>query len=312
MTIYRYRATDAAGKIARGETDAINEYDLDAQLRKAGLDLIRARPAKKVENSLCKLSRRELINFLFQLEMLLRAGVPIQSILADLRDTAEVPPLRNLCANLYEKIDSGSTLSEAFAANPAIFPELVINLVRAGEGTGQLPYVLQETIASLKWQDELTSKIRQLLTYPAFATLVITAVVIFLMSYLIPQLVGFISNMGGDLPFQTRLLIRVSDIFVRYGWYFRSIRLGACPSPIHAAIADLPAGKNLSPLPAHAACRAVTHSVYRAYPEENHPVTYQRHIGSDLSHRHSGAGRSDLLPQYHQQPHRKGIHRPGA
>ena len=218
MALYRYRAVNAAGKITKGESDALNEFDLEAQLKKNGLDLLRSRPVKPKAHAISKLARRDLINFLFQLEMLLRAGVPIQDILSDLRDTEEMPQIKNLCANLYEKIDSGSNLSEALAANPGIFPDLVINLVRAGEATGQLPFVLQELVGSLKWQDELATKTRQLLLYPAFVTLVISSVVVFLMTYLVPQIVGFIANMGGVLPLQTKLLILVSSAFVKYWW----------------------------------------------------------------------------------------------
>lgn len=218
MALYRYRAVDASGHVSKGETDALNEFDLEAQLKKNGLDLISASTAKNKKHSVRKLARRDLIQFLFQLEMLLRAGVPIQAILSDLRETSETPQIRILCANLYEKIDSGSTISESFAANPGIFPELVVNLVRAGEATGQLPYVLQEIVASLKWQDELASKTKQLLLYPTFVTVVVSAVVVFLMTYLVPQILGFVANMGGTIPIQTRLLLWVSNIFVKYWW----------------------------------------------------------------------------------------------
>jgi len=219
MALYRYRAINASGHVAKGETDALNEADLEAQLKKNSLDLIRSRPVKDRAHTIHKLGRRDLIQFLFQLEMLFRAGVPIQSILADLRDTAETPQIKNLCANLYEKIDSGSNISEAFAANPGIFPDLVVNLVRAGEGTGQLPFVLQEIVNSLKWQDELASKTKQLLIYPAFVTIVVGSVVVFLMTYLVPQIIGFVTNMGGNIPLQTKVLIWVSDVFVKYGWF---------------------------------------------------------------------------------------------
>lgn len=219
MALYRYRATDTAGHITKGEMDALNEFDLEAQLKKSGLELIKASPLKNKAHAVHRLARRDLINFLFQLEMLFRAGVPILAILADLRDTAETPKIKNLCANLYEKIDSGSTISAAFAANPGIFPELVVNLVKAGEGTGQLPFVLQEIVNSLKWQDELISKTKQLLMYPAFVTIVVGAVVVFLMTYLVPQIIGFVANMGGTIPFQTRLLIAVSNVFVKYWWF---------------------------------------------------------------------------------------------
>ncbi len=217
MPLYRYRAIDTSGKISKGESNALNEQDLASQLEKIGLELIRSRKVQR-RIRLHRIARRELIELLFELEMLLRAGVPILSILADLRDTTEIPRIRNLCASLHEKIDSGSTLSEALAANPGAFPELVINLVKAGEATGQLPDVLDEIVKSLKWQDELLAKTRQLLIYPAFVTLVVSMVVIFLMTYLVPQIVGFVENMGGSIPLQTRLLISISDAFVRYGW----------------------------------------------------------------------------------------------
>ncbi len=217
MPLYRYRAISDSGKISRGKTNALNEQDLAAQLEKTGLELIRA---QKIKNraSLGKLARRDLIELLFQLAMLLRAGVPILSILADLRDTTEVLKIRNLCTSLHERIDSGSTLSQALSATPGIFPELVINLIRAGEATGQLPDVLDEIVESLKWQDELLAKTRQILVYPAFVALVVGMVVIFLMTYLVPQIVGFVANMGGTIPLQTRLLISISNAFVRYGW----------------------------------------------------------------------------------------------
>ena len=102
MALYRYRATDAAGHISKGEMDALNEFDLESQLKKNDLELIHSSPLKDKHHAVHRLARRDLINFLFQLEMLFRAGVPILAILGDLRDTAETPKVKNLCANLYE------------------------------------------------------------------------------------------------------------------------------------------------------------------------------------------------------------------
>lgn len=218
MALFRYRAIDAQGAIAKGEVEALNEFDLEAQLKNIGLELVQAQPLKSTARRLSKLSRQELINFLFQLEMMLRAGVSILAILADLRDAAETQEMKSLCGVLYEKIDAGSTISDAFAGMPSVFPTLVINLVRTGEVTGQLPEVLEEIGRSLKWQDELASKTKQLMIYPAFVTVVITGVVVFLMIFIVPQIVGFISGMGQTIPLQTKLLIWVSDAFVGYWW----------------------------------------------------------------------------------------------
>lgn len=222
MPLYSYRAIDAAGGIAKGEVEALNEYDLEAQLKRIGFELIQAHPLKTTSSSVSKLSRPELIHFLFQLELMLRAGVSILSIFADLRDAADTQKMKSLCGVLFEKIDAGSTLSEAFAGMPGVFPALVVNLVRTAEVTGQLPEVLEEISRSLKWQDELVSKTKQLLLYPAFVTVVIIGVVAFLMLFIVPQIVGFISSMGQTIPLQTKLLIWVSGAFVRYWWLILS------------------------------------------------------------------------------------------
>ncbi|MDD5058553.1 MAG: type II secretion system F family protein [Sideroxydans sp.] len=236
MAIYRYRAISDEGKVIKGEMDALNDFDLESQLKNSGLELIKATVIKTVVRPARKMPRRELINFLFQLEMLLRAGVPILAVLADLRDSAETPGMRNLCGGIYEKIDSGSSISEAFAANPGVFPELLINLVRAGEATGQLPEVIQEIGRSLKWQDELASKTKQLMMYPAFVLVVITSVVVFLMVFIVPQIVKFIVNMGQTVPLQTKILIWVSDAFVNYWWLI-------LPSPAVIIILLMTVGK---------------------------------------------------------------------
>ena len=218
MAFYRYRAIDADGKIAKGEIDVLNEFDLVAQLKNIGLELIHAQAMKGSGGAISTMARRELINFFFQLEMLLRAGVPILAIFADLRGTAESAAMRNLCGSLYEKIDAGSTLSEAFAANPGVFSELMVNLVRAGEASGQLPEILLEIERSLKRQDELEAKAKQLMLYPAFVTMVITGVVVFLMVFIVPQITKFVVNMGQQVPLPTRLLIWVSELFIHYWW----------------------------------------------------------------------------------------------
>jgi type IV pilus assembly protein PilC len=119
---------------------------------------------------------------------------------------------------MVESIEGGKTLSQALAEHPKTFDEVMVNLVRAGEETGTLPEVLNNLLESLKWQDELAAHTKKLIMYPAFLGTVVVAVVMFMMIYLVPQMAGFIRNMGQELPLQTKLLIATSDIFVHY-WY---------------------------------------------------------------------------------------------
>ena len=113
MTLYRYRATNSEGKIVTGQLEALHEVDLDAQLSRLELSLIRAEALKEHRRVVRKLSSRDLISFLFQLELLIRAGVPILTALSDMRDAADSPESRNLSAGLYEKIEAGATLAGA-------------------------------------------------------------------------------------------------------------------------------------------------------------------------------------------------------
>jgi len=147
-----------------------------------------------------------------QLESLLRAGVPLLDTLADLRDSAATPATRQVLVELIDRIETGSTLSEALATQSTSFDALLVGLVRTGEVTGRLVDVLAEVVRSLKWQDELAVRTSKALRYPAFVGIVIFAVICFLMVYLVPQLSIFLSGMGRELPLQTRALIATSAV----------------------------------------------------------------------------------------------------
>jgi type IV pilus assembly protein PilC len=219
MPRYRYRAVNAVGDVVKGELTALHMPDMQAQLRAAGLTLVSVNEVKQRVIRLASLPRRELINLLFHMQMLIKAGVPILTSLEDLRDGADSLELRQVAASLMDRIQNGSTLADAMAADPGVFPEVTIHLVRSGEVTGQLPQVLEELVRSLKWQAELAAQMKKLLMYPAFVTITISGVVVFLMVYLVPQLVTFIRNMGQDIPIHTRALIWLSQAFVHYWWF---------------------------------------------------------------------------------------------
>ena len=218
MPRYRYRAINEGGNIVKGEITALHDADLRAQLTASGLSLLRFTTTRSGGMRHASLPTRELINLLFHMQMLLRAGVPLIGALQDLRDGADSLELRQVAASLIDRIQNGSTLADAMAADPGIFSDVMVHLVRSGEVTGQLSEVLGDLVRSLKWQSELASQTKKLLMYPAFVTITITGVVVFLMVYLVPQLVGFIRNMGQEVPLQTRMLIWLSSAFVNYWW----------------------------------------------------------------------------------------------
>ena len=219
MAMYAYRAINNLGKNTKGLQDAANLVDLEMHLKRSGLDLINARVVE--DNStfgLKKIKRPDLITFFFNLEQLTRAGVPLLECLADLRDSMEEPVFREIIANVVKSIESGKKLSQAMALHPNAFDKIFVSLVSAGEESGRLVEVFKYLTDSIKWQDEMSSQTKSMMIYPLFVGSIVLGITFFLMIYLVPQLVGFIKGMGMEIPFQTRLLLATSGIFVNY-WY---------------------------------------------------------------------------------------------
>jgi len=220
MSAFEYKSMDSCGKTVLGRIEASNADDLELRLKRMGLDLIDYKPARKTRFGFHRnqFGRAELVTFCFHLEQLSRAGVPLLESLGDLRDTVQNQRFREVISSLIEDIEGGKTLSQALATFPGIFSRIFVSLVAAGEEGGMLADVLKRLTESLKWQDELAAHTKKIIMYPAFVGIVILGVVVFMMVYLVPQLISFIQNMGEEVPMHTRALIVVSDTIINY-WY---------------------------------------------------------------------------------------------
>ena len=242
MALFTYKAVDTRGKAILGQIDAMNVVDLELRLKRMGLDLVRGGPVRRGSGLLRggTVKRAELINFCFHMEQLIGAGVPLVESLIDLRDSIENVRFREVISGVLEGIQGGLRLSQALTQYPEIFNPVFTSLVRAGEDTGRLPDVLRSLIENMKWEDELAEHMKKLVMYPAFVGSIVVMVTLFLMVYLVPQMVAFIRNMGQQIPLQTRILIEVSAFFVAYWWavlaapfiIFFAVRLAARGNPL--------------------------------------------------------------------------------
>lgn len=217
MPAFQYFAVDRDGRRLRGRMDAVNEADLEQRLKRMGLDLVTSRVQTHAPALFGRpVSRRDLINFCFQLEQITRSGIPLLDGVADLAATLDNPRFREVVAAVHEDMAGGRMLSDALASHPAVFDALFVSLIRAGEQTGNLPEVLANLASTLKWQDELVGQTKRLLIYPTAVLIVVGAVIVFLMLYLVPELTSFLRTMRQELPWQTRALIALSDFVARY------------------------------------------------------------------------------------------------
>ena len=220
MVMYAYQSMDQSGKMVRGSMDANNLPDLEMRLKRMEMDLIdcKLQRSSSFNFGKGKISVKDLINFCFHLEQMTAAGVPLLEGLGDLRDSTENPRFRTVVADLIENIEGGLQLSAAMSRYPDVFDRTFTALITAGEQSGKLSDVFKNLSESLKWQDELAAQTKKIIMYPAFVGTIVLSVTFFLMVFLVPQLVSFIKNMGGELPIHTKVLIFVSNIFVEY-WY---------------------------------------------------------------------------------------------
>ena len=220
MAQFQYKAMDPRGKLVTGTMEAANAADLELRLGRMALDVIRSR---EVQRSIPRfgtraIKRRDLITFCLHMEQLTSAGVPIIEGLSDLRDSLDHPRFREVITAVIESIQGGATLSDAMGAVPKVFPGVMLSLIRAGEQTGRLSDVFKNLTENLKWQDEQMAMTRKLLTYPAIVGTVVIGVIFFLMIYLVPQLLSFVTAMGKEIPLHTKALIAVSNGVAEY-WY---------------------------------------------------------------------------------------------
>ena len=220
MPAYKYKAVDKTGRAARGAIEAVNEADLELRLRQMSLDLITFREIERSGGgSGGSIKRRDLITFCLDMEQITRSGIPLIEGIRDLRDSIDSPRFREVLTALVEDMEGGRVLSQTMTQHPDTFDPVFVNLVRAGEQAGRLTEVFENLGSALKWQDELASQTKQLLMYPVLVLVVVVGVVLFMLIYVVPQVVQLMKAMGLVLPPQTRALIFVSNFVIDY-WPF--------------------------------------------------------------------------------------------
>lgn len=219
MPTYKYSAMNEMGRTIRGNITADNDIDLEKRLKEIDLDLISFKEEKPKKAGIgAKVKNKDLIMMCLHLEQLNRAGVTVYDAIRDVRDSTDSLKLRDVLADMVERIKSGETLSDAMEHHEKIFGDVFVGLVRAGEANGDLTESFVNMTNHIKWSTELKRRIRKAIAYPAVLGVVMTIVIIILMAFVVPKLVDFMTSQGFDLPLHTRALIATSNFVVDYWW----------------------------------------------------------------------------------------------
>lgn len=221
MPQYAYRAINASGRTVRGKLSANNESDLYQQLEQSNLMLIDQKQIKEkgLGSALSKgISNREKIQFFVHLEQLQAAGVPLIDSLTDVRDSTDTARLRDLTSEILNDVSQGIPLSQAFERHPKVFGEMYASLIAAGEESGNLTASFQHLTRHTKWDDAIRTRIKKASRYPLIVLVVISLMLGFMMTFVVPGIVEFLRSNGQELPPITMALIATSDFFVS-SWY---------------------------------------------------------------------------------------------
>lgn len=226
MPAFRYEAVDAAGTPSRGVLQADSPRAARSDLRARGLvplavDAITGGAEGAARRSFAfgdKLSTVELALFTRQLASLLEANLPLEQAFDALMEQAERPYLRDLIAAIRAEVMGGSSLSDALARHPRDFADIYRALVASGEQIGQLASVLSRLADFVERRNALVQKVKLAFTYPAIVTIVAFAIVIFLLAYVVPQIVSVFANTKQQLPLLTVAMLALSDFVRAWGW----------------------------------------------------------------------------------------------
>src|SRR3989338_1917939 len=165
-----------------------------------------------------KVSAKSLVIFTRQLATLIAAGLPLVKALRTLYDQLEPGALKGVIKTIADEVESGSNFSEALAHFPKVFPDFYINMIKAGELGGMLEGILKRLSEFLDKTQRLRDRVKSALMYPMFVMIIAVLILIMLMVFVITTFTNMFSELGGDLPLPTKILITVSEITRRI-WF---------------------------------------------------------------------------------------------
>jgi general secretion pathway protein F len=228
MPIFQYRGYRPDGSDATGTVEANSLKDAVLRLKESGLY------PKKVKEAVYEgksgLFRRRDVSLLpsttRQLSTLLSSGVTLMEALSSMAEENK-GFWKNMLVSIKEKVAGGSSLSKALEEYDKIFPEFYVNMVAAGEASGNLDKVLNRMADFLESQDNLKSKVKMSMIYPVFMICVGFIVLSFLFTFVVPKITKIFKDTQTALPFITVVLVTVSDFFQNYWWLLAGAVVGA-------------------------------------------------------------------------------------
>ena len=219
---YAYKVKDHSGKTIEGLLEAESTALVANKLRQMGyvpiaIDKKQTTGVKRdlhIPGLGKRVKLKEVAIFARQFATMIDAGLTMLRSLQILALQTESKPLAEVITQIRQDVESGSSLSQAFAHHPKVFNKLFVAMVRSGESGGVLDEVLLQLANTIEKQVELRRKVRSAMTYPVVVLALVLTILTAMLVFIVPLFKGFYKSLNGTLPLMTRILISVSNIFV--------------------------------------------------------------------------------------------------
>ena len=233
MAKFKYVARDAAGKRVSQTVEAGSKEEVLGNLRKENLTAlsvseeagaaVAAPPRTKqkagkhwwemsIGSSKPKVTGEMLVIFTRQFSTMISAGIPVLECLNILQEQAEDPGFSNVLSEIVDEVRGGSDLSQALGKHPRVFARIYVNMIRAGEASGQLDTILIRLAEYMESTEKLKREIKGAMTYPLVSLVMILGITLFLLVFIIPKFKEIFKGLHVGLPLPTQIVLKVSDI----------------------------------------------------------------------------------------------------
>lgn len=228
---FKYVARNGAGEKIEEEIEAANQVAAMQMLKRQRLVVLSVAPVRKgFSLSLFKprprVSATDLVIFTRQFSTMVEAGLPVVEILDILLEQTDDPGFKIAVTDVRAAVRGGSDLSTAMAKYPKVFTPLYVNLIRAGEASGDLDIILKRLAVYLEKNASLRRKIISAMTYPVVSLVLILAITVGLLVFIVPQFEDIFNKLGAELPLPTRVVLAISNTLMER-WYGVVLMLAA-------------------------------------------------------------------------------------
>jgi general secretion pathway protein F len=227
MPAFEYKALDQRGKQKSGVLEADAARAVRQQLREKGLIPLAVEPASEKQSRSISfsfgqgagLSTSDLALVTRQLATLIQSGIPIEQALSAAAQQSDKPRIRSMMIAIRSKVMEGYTLADSLGEFPRAFPRLYRSTVAAGEHAGHLDLVLNRLADYTESRQEARQKIQLAAIYPIILSVVAIAIVVFLLTYVVPDIIEVFVKQGQELPTLTRAMMAMSGFLSQFGIY---------------------------------------------------------------------------------------------